>query len=250
MTGYRWSTVNLIDGAQSERLSGLLATPEFFDVFGASLLGRSFLPDDRGAKRQFESTASGEKLILGNEVWRQRFDSDEALAWKTVDLYVLNFSRAGPTRYAVLGVATAPVRFPPIEADFQLGDSTVIETIDFWIPQCVSPTQLAEAGPRDAWLDVVARLRLGVTLAQAQAEMDMLASIQAEQYPETNRGRGVRVVTLQGHMAGNSRNGIVLLSLGTAMLLLIACSNVATLLLAHGVARRGEAATRLALGAT
>ena len=250
MTGYRWATVDLIDGTESDRLSGLLATPEFFDVFGVSLLGRSFLPEDKGTKRQFESTASGETLVLGHQVWRRRFDSDAALVGKTVDLYVLNFSRPGPTRQSVVGVAIAPVRFPPLEADFQLGDSSVIEKIDFWMPQFVSPTQLAEPGPRDAWFDVVARLRPGVTPAQAQAEMDVLASIHAEQFPETNRGRGVRVVTLQEHMAGDSRSGTMLLSLATAMLLLIACSNVATLLLAHGMARRSEVATRLALGAS
>ncbi len=249
IAGYRWATLDLIDGAQSDRLSGLLATPEFFDVFGASVLGRSFQDQDRGAQRPFESTATGETLVLGNEVWRRRFDSDDALVGNTVDLNVLNLSRAGPTKYIVVGVATAPVRFPPLQADFQIGDSNVIDTVDFWMPQFVSATQLAEPGPRDAWFDVVARLRRDVTLAQAQAEMNVIARLHAEQYPETARGRQVRVVPLRDHVAGESRNGILLLSLGTAMLLLIACSNVATLLLARGVGRRSEVATRIALGA-
>lgn len=249
IAGYRWATVDVIDGAQSDRLSGLLATPEFFDVFGVPLLGRSFHAEDRGAKRLFESTDTGETLVLGNEVWRRRFDADDALVGSTVDLHVLNFSRVGPTSYTVLGVATAPVRFPPLQADFQIGDSSVIDTIDFWMPQFVSATQLGDPGPRDSWFDVVARLRPGVTLAQAQAEMDGIARLQAEQYPETNRGREIRVVPLREHIAGESRNGILLLSVGTAMLLLIACSNVATLLLARGVARRREVAIRTALGA-
>jgi predicted permease len=247
--GYRWATVDLIDGAQSDRLSGLLATPEFFDVFGVPLLGRSFHPQDRGAKRPFESTDTGETLVLGNEVWRRRFGADEALVGSTVDLYVLNFSRAGPTRYTVVGVARAPVRFPPLQVDFQLGDSNVIDTIDFWMPQFVSPTQLGEPGARDSWFDVVARLRPGVTLAQAQAEMDVIARLQAELYPETNRGRKIRVVPLRAHIAGESRKGLWLLSVGTAILLLIACSNVATLLLARGLARRREVAIRTAFGA-
>ncbi len=249
IAGYRWATADLIDGAQSDRLSGLLATTEFFDVFGAPLLGRSFQAEDRGAQRRFESTTTGETLVLGNGLWRRRFDADKALVGQTVDLHVLNFSRAGPTRYTVVGVATVPVPFPPIQADFQLGDSTVIESIDFWMPQFVSATQLGEPGPRDAWFDVVARLRPGVALSEAQAEMDVIARLHAEQYPETARGRRVRVVPLREHMAGNARNGVLLLSLGTAMLLLISCSNVATLLLVRGIARCSEVATYMALGA-
>jgi putative ABC transport system permease protein len=249
IAGYRWATVDLIDGAESDRLSGLLATPEFFDVFSVPLLGRSFRADDRGRSRPFESTDTGDALVLGNEVWRRRFDEDKTLIGSGVDVYVLNFSHAGPTNYTVVGAATEPVQFPPLEADFQLGDSNVIETIGFWLPQFVSPTPLAEPGSRDSWFDVVARLRPGVTVAQAQAEMDVIARLQAEQYPKTNRGRKVLVVPLREHIAGGSRNGLLLLSAGTAMLLLIACSNVATLLLARGLARRREVAIRTALGA-
>ena len=249
VAGYRWETVDLIDGAQSDRLGGLLTTPEFFDVFRAPLLGRSFQNGDRGSQRPHESTATGQALVVGNGVWRRRFDSDSSLVGNAIDLYILNTSRPGPTKYTVVGVATAPVRFPPLEADFQLGGSTVAETIDFWMPQFVSATQLADPGPEDYWLDVVARLRPGVTLAQAQAEMDVIARLHAERFPESYRNRIVRVVPLQEHMAGGSRNGILLLLLGTALLLVIACSNVAALLLARGVARRSEIATHMALGA-
>ena len=249
IAGYRWATVDLIDGAQSDRLTGLLATPEFFAVFGTSLLGRSFQSEDRGAPRPSESTAAGNALVIGNEIWHRRFGTDEALVGDTLDLYVLDFSRAGPTRHSVVGVATTPVSFPPLQADFQLGDSNLIDTVDFWMPQFVSATQLDEPGPRDSWFDVVARLRPDMTVAQAQAEMDVIARLHAEQYPETSRGWGVRVVPLQEYMAEESRDGILLLSLGTAMLLLVSCSNVASLLLARAVARRGEVATRIALGA-
>ncbi len=98
IAGYRWSTLDLIDDAESDRLSGLLATPEFFDVFGVPLLGRSFQAEDRGARRPFEATDTGEAVVLGNEVWRRRFDGDEGLLGKAVDVYVLNFSRDGATR--------------------------------------------------------------------------------------------------------------------------------------------------------
>ena len=249
VAGYRWETVDLIDGAQSDRLGGLLTTPEFFDVFRAPLLGRSFQDGDRGAQRAHQATATGQALVVGNRVWHRHFDADSSMVGNAIDLYVLNTSRPGPTKYTVVGVATAPVQFPPLEADFQLGGSTVVETIDFWMPQFVSATQLPEPGPEDYWLDVVARLRQGVTLAEAQAEMDVIARLHAERFPESYGSRIVRVVPLQEHMAGGSRNGILLLLLGTAILLLIACSNVAALLLARGVARRSEIATQMALGA-
>jgi putative ABC transport system permease protein len=239
IAGYRWATVDVIDGAQSDRLNGLLVTPEFFEVFGVPLLGRSFLAEDRGA----------DTLVLGSQVSLRRQKADVALVGSTVDLHVLDLSRVGPTRYTVLGVATTPVRFPPIEADFQLSVSSVIDTIDFWMPRFVSPTELSEASSRDSSFEVVARLRPGVTLAESQAEMDRIARRQAEQFPDTYRGLEIRVVPLREHMAGASINGVLLLSVGTAMLLLIACANVATLLLARGVARRREVAIRTALGA-
>jgi hypothetical protein len=193
IAGYRWTTADVIDGDESERLQGLLATPEFFEVFGVPLLGRSFHAGDRGAERQYESTATGEALVLGREIWQRRFEADDALPGSTIDLHILNFSRAGPTRYTIVGVATAPVRAPPLQVDLRIGHPRVTDTIDFWAPQFVSAAQWAEPGPTDFWFDVVARLRPGVTLEQAQAEMDGIASLQAEQHPETNGGLSIQV---------------------------------------------------------
>ena len=104
IAGYRWATVDVVEGAQSDRLNGLMVTPEFFEVFGVPLLGRSFLAEDRGA----------DAVVLGNDVWRRRFDAFDALVGSTVDLHARDLSRVGPTRYTVLGVATAPVRFPTV----------------------------------------------------------------------------------------------------------------------------------------
>jgi putative ABC transport system permease protein len=237
IAGYRWNTIDLVGGGQSERLRGLFVTPEFFDVFGVPLVGRGFQAEDRGTRA----------LVLGYDVWRRRFEAATSIVGGTLDLNVRNLKRVGPTRHTVVGVATEPVRFPPVTADFQLGLASVVDTIDFWKPEFVSPTSAREPHARE--FDVVGKLRPGVTVEQAQREIDAIAQRQAERYPETHRGWRVQVVPLRQHVASDARRGVLLLSLGTGMLLLIASANVATLLLARGAARHREVAIRAALGA-
>ena len=235
--GYRWHTLDVIDGGQSYRLNGLLVTPEFFDVFGVSLNGRPFLAQDRGA----------DTVVLGHEVWLRLFDANEALVGDTLDLHVRDLSRVGPTRFTVLGVATAPVRFPSLETDFELGVASVVDTIDFWLPRYIMPTETRAYEGRQ--FNVVAKLRPGIKIAQAQAEMHAIAAGQAEERPKAHRGWTVRVMPLREHAAAGSRDGVALLSVGAGLLLLISCANVATLVLARGIARHREVAIRAALGA-
>ena len=227
----------MIDGGLSYRLNGLLVTPEFFDVFGVSLNGRPFLAQDRGA----------DTVVLGHEVWLRLFDANEALVGDTLDLHVRDLSRVGPTRFTVLGVATAPVRFPSLETDFELGVASVVDTIDFWLPRYIMPTETRAYEGRQ--FNVVAKLRPGITIAQAQAEMHAIAAGQAEERPRAHRGWTVRVMPLREHAAAGSRDGVALLSVGAGLLLLISCANVATLVLARGIARHREVAIRAALGA-
>ena len=237
IAGYRWITADVIDGGRSERLNGLWVTPEFFDALGVSVLGRTFRIEDRGSRT----------IVLGHDRLRDADVEapDNTLVGGTLDLNVRDLSRIGPTRYLVLGVASAPVRFPPLEVGFELGVPTVIDTVDFWMSRYVVPTD----SRTERYWDVVAKLRPGATLAQAQTEMDGIARRQEADYPDSSQGWGIDVVPLRNHIAGEARRGILLLSVGTGMLLLIACANVATLLLARGMARRREVAIRSALGA-
>ena len=233
VVGYRWVSVALLGDGQSEQLGGLLVTPGFEDLFGPRLLGRSLTDDD------------GRAMVLGRDVWHRRFDGDPGLVGELVDLHIINFDRVGPTPHQVVGVAESTLRFPPLTADFQLGVGTVDDLVDFWLPSATRHDNREERQ-----FDVVARLRPGVTVAQAQQEMDALARALADRYPDTDRGWGVRVVPLRDQVLGSVSQIVVWLIGGTVLVLLIACVNVASLLVAQGVARQSELSVRTALGAT
>ena len=236
IAGYRWRSLDLTTGGPNVRLDGLSVTPEFFEVFGVhELIGRGFAADDRGSP----------SIVFGRDVWRDRFGSDPSIAGSSVDVNVLNFDRVGPTPHTVVGVAILPTRFPPLTADFQLGVAGIDDTIDFWTPELIRSTDGREARE----FDVVGKLHAGVSIAEAQNEMDAIASRLAEQYAASNRDWGVSVVPLRSQLLGGASTGVLLLSVGAGIVLMIACANVGTLLLAQGVARRRDVAIRAALGA-
>jgi predicted permease len=244
IAGYRWRTVDLTGGDRSERLRGLHVTPEFFRVLGVPLMGDPFSPAATAFGYSNDPQRHRSEIIIGHGLWQRRFGGDATLLGKSIDVNMINLSRVGPTPSFVAGIALADVHFPPLSADYNLDVSGIGDSIDFWVPEFRDPTRRDNGD-----LDVIARLRSGVSLEQAQAEMDAISRNLAAAYPATNSGLSVQVVPLRDQVLGGTRRVLLLLFACTGFVLLVACGNVANLLLARATACQKEVAIRAALGA-
>ena len=220
LVAFNVAKVNLTNNGEPEQLMSLNVTDGFFSMLGAApLLGRNFLSEE-------DQPGRNNVVILSYKLWQSRFGANQNILHQSITLNGQN--------YNVIGVMPQDFRF-------------LIDEVELWTPMAFTPEQTQNHGGHS--LIAVGKIKAGISLEQAQAEMRNIGDRLAQEYPEANAGWNVKITPLLEFMVARIKPALLILLAAVAFVLLIACANVANLLLVRAAGRQKEISIRAALGA-
>jgi putative ABC transport system permease protein len=223
---YGYRSFNLTGMGDPEQVMGVRVSPEFFSILKTTpILGRTFLPEENQPSR-------GHVVMLSQTFWQTHFASDPNIVGRTISL--------NSERYTVVGIVPSKLVFP-------WSSDPKLQT-QLWTPLAWTDADRAVRGNHNYL--VIGRLKPGVTLPQTQAEMNTISARLEQAYPTDDKGWGAKVVPLRDELVGEVRPALMILLGAVGFVLLIACANVANLVLVKTLARQKEIAIRTALGAS